>query len=63
MSFRALIEKLRHSRERFESAARAIPEPQWRIPPNEGAWSAAEIVAHVTMVETLMTGAAAKITR
>ena len=63
MNLGALIEKLRRSRERFESAARAIPGPYWRTPPNEGAWSAAEIVAHVTMVETLMTGAAAKITR
>jgi hypothetical protein len=40
-----------------------IPERDWRTPPAAGAWSAAEIVAHVTMVETLMAGAAAKITR
>lgn len=58
-----LIERLRRARERFETAARRIPGPHWRTPPNEDAWSAAEIVAHVTMVETLMAGAAAKITR
>jgi DinB superfamily len=58
-----LIERLRRTRERFEAAARRIPGAHWRTPPDEGAWSAAEIVAHIIMVETLMTGAAAKIIR
>ena len=58
-----LLDKLRRTREKFEAAAREVPEQHWRTPPREGAWSAAEIVAHVTMVETLMTGAASKITR
>ena len=58
-----LIERLRRTREGFETAALRIPGAHWRTPPSEAAWSAAEIVAHVTMVETLMTGAAAKITR
>ena len=63
MNLNRLIEKLQRSREGFEAAARSIPAPHWRTPPAEGAWSAAEVVAHVTMVETLMTGAAAKITK
>jgi hypothetical protein len=63
MNLGPLIDRLRRSREKFEAAARRIPGPHWRTPPHEAAWSAAEIVAHVTMVETLMTGAAAKITR
>jgi hypothetical protein len=63
MNLGPLIERLHRTRERFEKAARRIPGPHWRTPPKEGAWSAAEIVAHVTMVETLMAGAAAKITR
>jgi hypothetical protein len=63
MKLRFLFEKLRRSRERFEAAARKVPDELWRTPPQAGAWSAAEVVAHVTMVETLMTGAAAKITR
>ena len=60
---RFLLDRLRRSRERFEAAAREVPVECWRTPPRDGAWSAAEVVAHVTMVETLMTGAAAKITR
>src|SRR6202166_2094988 len=63
MNLRPLFEKLRRTRERFEAAARNIPDQHWRTPPRAGAWSAAEVVAHVIMVETLMTGAAAKITR
>jgi DinB superfamily len=63
MNLAPLMERLRRARQRFEAAARRIPGPDWRTPPSEGAWSAAEIVAHVTMVETLMAGAAAKITR
>lgn len=63
MNLRPLLERLRRTREKFEGAARGIPVQHWRTPPGEGSWSAAEVVAHVTMVETLMTGAAAKITR
>jgi hypothetical protein len=62
-NLRPLLEKLRRTREKFQAAARAVPARHWRTPPNPGAWSAAEVVAHVTMVETLMTGAAAKITQ
>jgi hypothetical protein len=63
MNIGPLLDKLRRTREKFEAAARCVPAPHWRTPPREGSWSAAEVVAHVTMVETLMTGAAAKITR
>ena len=63
MDLRPLFEKLRRTREKFETVALKIPSQHWRTPPREGSWSAAEVVAHVTMVETLMTGAAAKITR
>jgi DinB superfamily len=63
MNLSPLFEKLRRTRGKFEATARKIPDQQWRTPPRAGAWSAAEVVAHVTMVETLMTGAAAKITR
>ena len=63
MNLRPLLDKLRRTRDKFENAARRVPEKDWRTPPSEGAWSAAEVVAHVIMVETLMTGAAAKITK
>jgi hypothetical protein len=62
-NLRPLLEKLRRTREKFQAAAHAVPVQHWRTPPRSGAWSAAEVVAHVTMVETLMTGAAAKITQ
>jgi DinB superfamily len=58
-----LVERLHRTRERFEAAACRIPATHWRTPPKEDAWSAAEVVAHVTMVETLVAGAAAKITK
>lgn len=63
INLRSLFETLRRTRQKFEATARKIPDHYWRTPPRPGAWSAAEVVAHVTMVETLMTGAAAKITR
>jgi len=63
MTYRALTDTLLASRERFVATAQEIPGESWRTPPAGGGWSAAEIVAHVTMVETLMTGAAAKITQ
>src|SRR5258706_4314525 len=63
MNLRPLLDKLHRTRDKFENAARRVPEKDWRTPPREGAWSAAEVVAHVIMVETLMTGAAAKITK
>ena len=63
MNISFLLDKLRRSRKQFEGAARKVPREHWRTPPRAGAWSAAEVVAHVTMVEPLMTGAAAKITR
>ncbi len=63
MNLGPLLARLQWTRRQFEAAARKIPLQHWRTPPREGSWSAAEVVAHVTMVETLMTGAAAKITR
>src|SRR5258706_13189955 len=63
MNLRPLLDKLHRSRDKFEKAARRVPEKNWRTPPRAGSWSAAEVVAHVIMVETLMTGAAAKIIR
>jgi hypothetical protein len=38
------------------AAAAAVPENAWRDPPSIGAWSAAEVFAHLTMVEEAITG-------
>ncbi len=46
-----IIEQLRRARVGLESAARNIPAELWQAPPRPGAWSAAEVIAHLTMVE------------
>jgi DinB family protein len=38
------------------AAANAVPEHAWRTPPAPGAWSAAEVFAHLTMVEEAIMG-------
>lgn len=42
------------------AAAQAIPEDTWRKPPSPGAWSAAEVFAHLTMVEEAITAGMAR---
>ena len=42
------------------SAAQAVPESAWRKPPTPGAWSAAEVFAHLTMVEEAITAGVAR---
>lgn len=48
-------------RSEFEAAARSVPEDLWQKAPAGGGWSAAEVVAHVTMVETAITDGARKL--
>lgn len=42
------------------AAAQAVPESAWRKPPSPGAWSAAEVFAHLTMVEEAITAGVAR---
>ena len=42
------------------AAAQAVPEDSWRKPPSSGAWSAAEVFAHLNMVEEAITGGVAR---
>ncbi len=44
-------------------SADTVPLDHWRTRPREAAWSAAEVVAHLTMVERSVTSAADRITR
>jgi DinB superfamily len=46
-----IIEKLNRARVAIEAAARSFAADRWQAPPRPGAWSAAEVIAHVTMVE------------
>ncbi|MGH9795760.1 MAG: DinB family protein [Candidatus Acidiferrales bacterium] len=43
------------------AAADAVPSRQWQDSPGAGRWSAAEILAHVTMVEQAITAGARKV--
>lgn len=44
-------------------AVAAIPEESWRQPPKAGAWSGAEIVAHVMSVESTVIDGAERVLR
>jgi len=52
---------LQGSRHRIVAAAREVPVDKWRSSPGEGRWSAAEVVAHVTMVERAIVAGAKKV--
>ena len=58
-----IIEHLHHVRTKLESAVEAVPAALWRTPPRHGGWSAAEVVAHLTMVERAITDGAARLVR
>jgi hypothetical protein len=58
-----IIEKLNAVRAGLESAAGAVPADFWGKPPRPGAWSAAEVMAHLTMVERKITEGAARLVR
>ena len=59
-SIEAIIEKLARAQESFVRAADAIPAALWKTGPENGAWSAAELVAHLIMVERFILGTADK---
>jgi hypothetical protein len=53
-----ILDHLRMSRAKFVYTAEEIPADRWRESPGSGAWSAGEVIAHVTMVERrVMAGA------
>lgn len=57
-SIRAHIERCRAE---LQAAAKAVPEELWQKCPAGGGWSAAEVVAHVLMVEQAITEGARKL--
>ncbi len=56
-----IIEHLSRTRTQLERALAAVPEDRWRATPPGGGWSAAEVVAHLVMVEKAITDGAAKL--
>jgi hypothetical protein len=57
-SIRAHLERCRAE---LQAAAKAVPEEVWQKCPAGGGWSAAEVVAHVLMVEQAITDGARKL--
>src|SRR5713226_6059129 len=56
-----ILARLNRAKAGFESVVSALPVEAWRKPPQPGAWSAAEIVAHLTMVEQTIIERAARL--
>ncbi len=56
-----IIALLNRSQAALYSAAGAMAADSWRKPPSPGAWSAAEVLAHLTMVEEAITAGMARI--
>jgi len=52
---------LRRAHIGLEAAAQSLLASLWREPPRAGAWSAAEVVGHLIMVEERVTGGARKL--
>jgi len=55
-----ILEQLQRTRAGLESVAAQFPEDHWRRQPHQESWSAAEVIAHLTMVEDRVTQAARK---
>jgi hypothetical protein len=56
-----ILKKLDHAQHRLLRTANAIPADLWKTSPREGAWSAAELVAHLMTVERTVVGTAERI--
>lgn len=62
-SIEPILEKLGRAQTIFFRAADAIPAEKWSSKPKPAEWSAAEIVAHLIMVELAVVGGADRITQ
>ena len=57
---RVIVAKLNRSRAGLLAAVERVPAERWQKRPGKGGWSAAEVVAHLTMVETAVVSGATK---
>ncbi len=55
-----ITEKLGRARAALLAVAESVPSEFWRKPPGPERWSAAEVIAHLTMVETAILEGARK---
>jgi hypothetical protein len=58
-----ILEKLATAQSAFCRAADAVPSPQWKTKPDTEHWSAAELVAHLVMLERAVVGGADRISQ
>ncbi len=56
----AIVEKLNRSRAGLLAVVERVPAEHWQKRPPKGGWSVAEVVAHLTMVETAIVSGATK---
>jgi DinB superfamily len=56
-----ILEKLERAQHSLLRAADAIPADLWKTCPRQGAWSAAELIAHIITAERAVVGAAGRI--
>jgi len=56
-----LLEKLAHAQSRLLHTADSVRADQWQTRPHRGGWSAAELVAHLIMVERAVLGSADRV--
>ena len=56
-----ILQKLAQAQSSLLSTADSVPADQWRTRPGHGGWSAAEVVAHLIMVERSVLGSADRV--
>lgn len=56
-----ILEKLARAQHQLLRAADSVPSEHWRTRPDRGGWCAAELVAHLIMVERAVIGSADRV--
>ena len=56
-----VLEKLADAQSRLLHTADSVPPDQWKARPVRGGWSAAEVIAHLIMVERAVLGSADRV--
>lgn len=57
----SILARLHQTRASLLAVVDPIAPDRWRTPPPEGGWSAAEVIAHLTMVEHAIVGGAERV--
>ncbi|HXE75595.1 MAG TPA: DinB family protein [Candidatus Xenobia bacterium] len=57
----AIVDRLSQTRAKLLAVVEPVPPDRWRQQPPQGGWSAAEVIAHLTMVEQAILGGAERV--